>query len=154
MHNCETYTNYERTFLNSNGTPWQGSSTSSSLVVTGLGTSSLALQGVNGNEGPFGYGDWTTTASVVDLGYGIVFGGPPQFPNAQANGVEIAVVPEPGGIGYALFSLVAAAVCRRRHLLAQDQLPLSLHRTGPHSGGPGFIVSPAVPAAYPCRSAK
>jgi hypothetical protein len=98
FHNSESYANYERTFLNTNGTPWQGSPSTALLVVSGIDTSDLSLRGTSGNAGPFGYGDWTTTASEVELGYGIVFSSPPQFPNAQANGMEIALVPEPGNL--------------------------------------------------------
>ena len=92
VHNLETYTNFEDTILTS-GSPWTQVDGSSLLNVTGLGTDTISLKGVNGPTGPFGYGHWTTSTTILDMTYILdeTAGG------TAGNGIDISV-PEPTSI--------------------------------------------------------
>jgi hypothetical protein len=106
VFNTETYTDFEDTILTSDG-DWTQLNGSSLLSVTGLGSNTIALTGVNGPTGPFGYGDWTTTTTTLDEIYELdeTAGG------TAGNGIEIAV-PEPASAS--LLGLLSVAVLGRR----------------------------------------
>jgi hypothetical protein len=107
VHNLETYTNFEDTILSSNN-PWTQLDGSTSLNITGLGTNTISLKGVNGPNGPFGYGHWSTTTTILDMTYILneTAGG------TAGNGIDIAV-PEPTSISLLGF-LCTPLLTRRR----------------------------------------
>ncbi len=108
INNTETYTNFEDTILTSQN-PWTQVNGSSLLNVSGLGSDTISLVGINGPTGPFGYGHWSTTTTQLDMTYLLdeTAGG------TAGNGIEIAV-PEPASVS--VFGLACAGLLARRRI--------------------------------------